>query len=59
MQEKRNGVKHESRVETVHQSDGFVLSYKTSYGKVIARKYTYKEINEAWKKVNHRYGETV
>lgn len=59
MREKRSGIYRESRVETVHQKDGFILSYKTSFGKVISRKYTYKEINETWKKVNHRHGEAV
>lgn len=59
LQAKRNGVQQSSRVETIHEKDGFILSYKTSFGKVISRKYTYKEINETWKKVNQRYGETV
>lgn len=59
MQEKRKGVEHSSRVETRHQADGFVLSYKTSYGKVISRKYTYTEINETWKKVNKTYAKTI
>ena len=59
MQEKRKGVGYSSRVETRHYADGFVLSYKTSYGKVISRKYTYAEINETWKKVNQIYAKTV